>query len=235
MTERFPDRELPVNHTAQRLGPIRLAPGVRPGHAGTYLFCAFLGVSLSTFISVIQPYVLTVNLGLEVARQGQVSGDLVFYGEIVILLASSAIGAASDRFGRRGMFALGAGILAAGYVLYGLVGSVAELTAVRIFLALGIAIINVMLVAVQADYPAEDSRGRLVGWTGFCIGIGAVLIGVVLARLPYWYVGAGFDELAAGQNTMLTMAGIALVLAMAAAAGLKGGRPAGSENRTPLL
>ena len=194
-------------------------------HAGSFLFATFIGVSLTTFISVIQPYVLTVNIGLAVENQGRVSGDLVLYGEIVMLALSAAVGAVSDRFGRRGVFAVGAMILAMGYVLYGYVDSVATLTGARIFMAFGIAIVNVMVQAVQADYPAEISRGKLVGFTGFAIGVGAVLIGVVLSRLPDWYVGAGATELAASRYTMFTMAGVALVLTMVIRLGLKGGRP----------
>jgi len=208
-----------------RFGPIELASGVRPGHAGTYLFVAFLGVSLTTFISVIQPYILTVNIGLAVEKQGQVSGDMVFYGEIVMLALSSAVGAISDRLGRRGIFAVGALILAIGYVLYGYVDSINTLTAARVFLAFGIAIVNVLVQAIQADYPAERSRGKLVGLTGFGIGVGAVLVGLVFARLPYLYAGAGFGELTAGRYTMFTMAGLALVLTFLILLGLKGGRP----------
>jgi MFS family permease len=208
-----------------RLGPILLASGIRPLHVGSYLVATFIGVSLTTFISVIQPYLLTVNIGLAVEKQGQISGDMVLYGEIVMLASSSAVGAVSDRFGRRGVFAVGAMILAIGYVLYGYIDSVATLTAARIFMAFGISMVNVMVQAVQADYPAEVSRGKFVGATGFAIGVGAVLIGVVFSRLPYWYVGAGWSELSASRYTMFTMAGLALLLTFVIRLGLKGGRP----------
>ncbi|MAF83074.1 MAG: MFS transporter [Chromatiales bacterium] len=208
-----------------RLGPIELANGILPLHAGSFLFAAFISISLTTFISVIQPYVLTVQIGLAVDQQGQVSGDMMFYSEVIVLALSAAVGVLSDRLGRRGIFAVGALILGIGYGLYGMVDSVTTLTATRIFLAFGIAIVNVLVQAVQADYPAESSRGKLVGLTGFAIGIGAVLIGVVFSRLPYWYVDAGMSELAAGRNTMFTMAGLALFLAVLVRLGLKGGRP----------
>ncbi len=210
----------------QRFGPIELASGIQASHVATYLVATFLGVSLTTFISVIQPYVLTVNIGVAASEQGRVSGDMVFYGEIVMLALSSVIGAVSDRYGRRGIFAIGGLILAVGYLLYGYVDSVASLTATRIFLAFGIAIVNVMVQAIQADYPAEHSRGKLVGFSGFGIGIGAVLIGVVLSRLPYWYVESGYDQLTASRYTMLTMCLIALFLSVLIRLGLKAGRPA---------
>jgi len=204
-------------------------------HAGSYLFATFIGVSLTTFISVIQPYVLTVNIGLAVEKQGQVSGDMVLYGEIVMLTLSATVGALSDRFGRRGLFAVGALILAIGYVLYGFVDSVATLAGARVFMALGIAIVNVMVQAVQADYPVETSRGKLVGFTGFAIGVGAVLIGVVFSRLPYWYVASGSTELSASRYTMFTMACLALVLTILIRLGLKGGRPPQPARRISIV
>lgn len=215
-----------------RLGPIALAPDISRGNAATFLVGAFITVTLTTFISVIQPYVLTVNIGLPVEQQGQVSGDMVFYGEIVLLTLSAAIGALSDRFGRRGMYVTGALILALGFVLYGYVDSVASLTATRIFLAFGIATVNIMLQGVQADYPDEQSRGKLVGFTGIAIGIGQVLIGVVFLRLPDWYVEAGNSELSASRYTMLTMTGIALLLAGLLQLGLKGGRAASAPKQS---
>ncbi len=219
---------------SRRFGPIELAAGVKPSHVASYLFATFIGISLTTFISVIQPYVLTVNIGIAPGEQGQVSGDMVFYGEIVMLALSSLVGAISDRYGRRGIFAVGAIILAIGYLLYGYVDSVASLTATRVFLALGIAIVNVMVQAIQADYPAEASRGKLVGLSGFGIGIGAVLIGVVFSRLPYWYIESGYDELTASRYTMLTMCALALFLSLLIFLGLKGGRPSRSVRTVPL-
>ena len=209
-----------VEEESKRLGPLKLVPGVSPFNASSYLLIAFAGIMLTTFISVIQPYVLNVNLGLPVEEQGRVSGDMVLYGEIVILLLSAVVGAASDRIGRRGVFAAGFVLLAMGYALYGYVYSVGTLAAVRIFLAVGIAIINVMVAAVQADYPQEESRGKLVGITGFSIGLGAMLIGIGLARMPYWFVGAGYDELQAGRMTMFAVAIVAVLLSFVSWFGL---------------
>ncbi len=217
-----------------RFGPVTLAEGVRPVHAGTYLLAAFMGICLTTFISVITPYVLTVNLGLAAEEQGRVAGNMVFYGELVLLAFSSLVGAQSDRLGRRGMFVIGILIISAGYVLLGFVDSVATLTAVRVFMAFGIVVINVMVSALQMDYPAESSRGKFVGFAGIAIGIGSVLIGVLFARLPDIYAGNGADELTAGRFTMYTMAALAVVLAICLRAGLKGGPPPHADAHEPL-
>ena len=215
-----------MNLTETRLGPIRLAAGVRPLNTGTFLFAAFLSVAMTTFVSAIQPYILTVNIGLAVEEQGRVSGQMVFYGELVLLSLSSLIGVWSDRIGRRPVFIVGMVILAAGYLLYGFVNSVGTLTAVRVFMALGIAAVNVMVSALMVDYPAEASRGKLAGATGAAIGLGAILIGVLFLQLPKLYAAGGADTLWAGRLALFTMAVLCVVLGIALKFGLKAGVPA---------
>ena len=65
-----------VQQVMYRFGPVQLAEGIRPRNAAAFLLAALVGVCLTTFISTIQPYVLTVNIGLPVAEQGRVSGTL---------------------------------------------------------------------------------------------------------------------------------------------------------------
>lgn len=220
-----------MSASSMRLGPVRLEPGVSRVHASFYLYSAFMGVLLTTFISVIQPYVLITNLGLAADSYGTVAANMVFYGEILMLALSSLIGAWSDRFGRRAMFVIAVVILAIGYVFYGYVDSVSTLTAVRVFMSIGIAIINVMIGAIGVDYPDEASRGKLVAMAGIVIGFANILIGVVFLQMPSWFVGAGFDALAAGRGTLFVMAGLAILMAVLISFGLKGGRPEHAEAR----
>ena len=161
------------------MGPVWLAQGIQPRHTIVFLFAALLGICLTTYISTITPYVLAVNLGLPNDQQGKVSGLALFAGECVLLLSSSFIGAYSDRIGRRGVFAGGLVLLASGYVLFAYVDNVTTLVAARVFLSIGIAVVNVMISALMVDYPAEESRGKLVALVGIAIGLGNILIGVV--------------------------------------------------------
>jgi MFS family permease len=209
----------------QRLGPLKLASGIQPRHALFFLCSALLGICLTTYISTIQPYILAVNLALPADQQGQVSGLALFAGECVLLLSSSLIGAFSDRIGRRGVFAGGAFVLALGYVLFGYVDDVTSLVAVRMFMSIGIAVVNVMISTLMADYPAEESRGKLVAAAGIAIGVGNILIGVLFLRLPELFSVGGTDALTAGRFTMFTMAGLCLLLVLVVRFGLKGGRP----------
>jgi len=216
------------------MGPVWLAQGIQPRHTVVFLFAALLGICLTTYISTITPYVLAVNLGLPNDQQGKVSGLALFAGECVLLLSSSFIGAYSDRIGRRGVFAGGLVLLAAGYVLFAFVDSVTTLVAARVFLSIGIAVVNVMISALMVDYPAEESRGKLVALVGIAIGLGNILIGVVLLRLPEFFAGAGISKLMAGRYTMFSMTALALLLALIVRFGIKGGRPEKAAEHEPF-
>jgi MFS family permease len=210
---------------AARLGPIILAPGVSKTNVLTYLYAAFAGVALTSFISIIMPYVLNENIGLPRDEQGRVVGDLIFYGELILLATSGLFGAWSDRFGRRAIFLLGLVLLAIGYVALGLAGTVPELIAVRVFITLGIAAVSVMVSTIQVDYPADESRGKLSAITSMLIGLGAVMVGIVFTRLPVIYADMGYADIEASRMTMFTMTGFCLLSAVILRLGLLGGPP----------
>ncbi|WP_156507539.1 hypothetical protein [Halioglobus sp. HI00S01] len=87
-------------------------------------------------------------------------------------------------------------------------------------MAWGVAAINVMVTTLQADYPQEKSWGKFVGATGFAIGVGALFLVLVLARLPGWY-SSGNHAIAAGQQTLNTVAAIAFASSLLSWFGLK--------------
>lgn len=206
-------------------GPVKLAPGVRAKHAFFFLLAAFLGISLTTFVSAFQPYLLTVNLGLPEDQQGQVSGWALFAGEVVLLLSSSFIGAWSDRLGRQKVFIGGMFVLALGWMILGYVDSVTTLVAARMFMSVGISVVNVMISALMADYPAEESRGKLVAFAGIAIGLGNIMIGLVLMRLPQMFAANGVSELQAGRYTSMSMMALSVLLALLIWIGIKAGPP----------
>ncbi|ARN73202.1 MFS transporter [Oceanicoccus sagamiensis] len=204
------------------LGPIQLMPGVMPRHLLTFFYASFIGITLNTYVNFIQPYVLRVQLGIPDEEQGKFTGDLVFYSEIILLMGCAVAGALADRISRRVVFTLGLLILAFAYSLYGFVDQSVELLLLRLVFALGMAFINVMVSTVQADYPQEASRGKLVGFTGLSIGLGAVFLALVLSQLPSWY-GVNQDDKTAGLYALLTVSAIAFVSALVILTGLWSG------------
>lgn len=216
---------------AARFGPVQLVPGVSRLNVLTYLYSAFAGVALTSFVSIFMPYILNANLGLPAAEQGRVAGDLVFYGELVLLAFSGVLGAWSDQYGRRLVFIGGLLILGLGYIALGYAADVTQLTFARVFATFGIAAISVMVATIQVDYPANESRGKLVGFAGIAIGFGAIMIGVVFARLPYQFVAAGYSELTAGRLTVYVMTAFCVATALIIRFGLVGGQPPHVDGR----
>ncbi|MCS6946026.1 MAG: MFS transporter [Steroidobacteraceae bacterium] len=209
---------------AEKLGPIALAPGVTRRHVLCYLFAALVSIGLFTYLVALTPYVMRVHLSLPEARHGTVAGWLQFWQEIVLLSVIGLWGALSDRIGRRAVYIAGFAICAAAYVLYPLASGTSELLAYRLVFGVGIAAMAAMLATVLADYPAEDSRGKLIGLAFFLNGVGSVAFFVFMTRLPTFYAAHGADDIAAGRYAYFTVAAIAL-LAAVVMLGLKPGRP----------
>jgi MFS family permease len=223
-----------MNESTARLGPIHLAPGVTPRHVLSFLFASFVTIGLFTYLTLLTPYVLNVNLRLAEAQQGQVSGLLQFSQELIILLCIGWWGVLSDRIGRRIVFMAGFAILGLAFALYSFAGSVTELVGYRLVYGIGLAAASTMLATVLADYPAERSRGTLIGISFLLNGLGSVFFFVVLSKLPTLYAEQGASELWSGRLAYLTVAGIAIVSAVVML-GLKPGVPGKASAKPPLL
>jgi len=218
---------------AEKFGPINLAEGVKPRHVAAYLFAAFVSIGLFIYLIAMTPYILRVNVGLDEARFGQVSGDLQFWQELLVIMAIGWWGAMSDRYGRRRIYIIGFLLLTVAYATYAFSTSVPELIATRLVFALGVAATSALLSAVLADYPAEDSRGKLSGMAFFLNGIGSVIFITQMTKLPGLFEAQGATGVAAGQYAFFVVAGVAFVAAIAML-GLKGGKAMKVEDRVPV-
>ena len=214
-----------------RIGPVRLAPSILPQHGWTFLFSAFFSIGLVTFVSIGQAYILNENLKIPVSAQGTISGDLVFWTEIVTILFFVPAGALMDRIGRKQVFAAGFVITGLAYALYPTASSIGELTLFRMIYALGIVAITGALSTILVDYPEERSRGKLIAFTGFLNGLGIVILNQFFGALPHRLTAGGMSGADAGRYTHLGIAGIAILCAIAAIAGLKSGTPVRKEER----
>jgi len=211
--------------TDHRIGPIVLAPGILPRHGWSFLGVGFLSIGLMTFIAVGQTYILNEHLGIPESKQGGISGNLTFLTEVVTLLCFLPAGILIDRLGRRSIYAVGFLLLALTYVLYPLAQSVGDLYYYRVIYGLGVVTVAGALSTVMVDYPAEQSRGKLVALIGVLSGLGIVFTNQGFGSVPEALVGAGFSGDQAGQLTHLMVAGLCVLAAVLVMLGLKPGIP----------
>lgn len=216
---------------AYRIGPIHLAPSVTRLQGWTLLLGAFFSIGLMTFISIGQAYILNEHLGIPTSEQGTISGDLVFWTEIITLTFFIPVGILVDRVGRRSIFALGFLLLAATYVLYPHAAVVGDLYAYRFVYALGVVTIAGGLSTVLVDYPAERSRGKLVAIVGLLSGLGIVFTNQGFGALPHVLTDRGMDGVQAGYYTHYAVAAVAVVVAVLVFLGLQKGIPVRREER----
>ena len=218
-----------------KFGPVRTEPGVERSHMWALVYAAFATMGLVTGIAVLTPYLLTATLGIDEAHQGKALGALTLVNELTLIAVYGPLGALSDRFGRRAIYAAGMLAMAAAYALYPQAETLAELSLYRIVYAAGVGAATGMLATVVADYAVEGDRGKLVALTGILNGLGIVLTAVLLGKLPSILVERGYDPAAAGRLTAYVAAVACLVTVAALALGLKPGAPAAARAAKPRL
>jgi MFS family permease len=222
------------SRTGYRIGPLGFAAGISGRNAWTYLYVSLAIMPIVSFLSFSQPYVLTELIGMPPERHGQVTGYLITMHEIVVLALISFIGGLSDRFGRRPLYAIGTLVAAAGFSLYAMSTVVSDLYIGRFAYAIGLSFVGVMIAVTAADYPAENSRGKIAGVTGVLNGVGIMLATVLFASLPTIFIAQGMSSAEAGRYMLLIMAGFAVLTALIMQFGLKGGTPTGIKAQMTL-
>jgi MFS family permease len=223
------------NQTGNRFAGIDLAANVSGFNMTTFYWACLTGILLSTFVPQLQPYLLTEFLQVPESRQGVVSGDLSFWGEVTIILLVGVWGTLSDRIGRRPVMALGYLIMAGGVFMYPRATSYEGLLLARILFATGVAAYSVMIVTLIADYVTDESRGKATGFLGFFNGVGALITVMVLLRLPAFFQGAGQTPQEAGFSTYQIIAALTLVTAVLMWFGLSKREAKHNEDQPPML
>jgi len=214
----------PPDESGLRLGLFWLTPGISRGNAGILLISSFSVITLVTFNSFVQPYLLLEVLHIPEERQGSLIGTLAFIQELIVIVLASFIGASSDRLGRRVVYVAGVCLFAVGYIIYPLAETEIQLYLFRVIYAIGFAGASVMLHVCLAEYSQETSRGRWLGTVGVINGLGVVLMALVLSRMPQWFVGLGFDSVQAIRISYWLFSGYVLVLAVLLHWGLAPGK-----------
>ena len=216
-----------------KLGPLWFQPGITGWNFTTLCYAGFSTISMISFISFIQPYLLTEILHMPASEQGTFTGFLHSLQEAIVILSTGFIGAWSDRTGRRIIFVVGFIIMAMGYLIMPLATNALQLIVFRCLYAVGTAMVPIMLSASIVDYIQERSRGRWLGISSVFTGLGAVFMATVLAKTPEMYIQAGTDAVNAGRYAYWTGAAMCLLAATVLWFGLSAAKPVMAE-RTPI-
>lgn len=224
-----------TENTGTKVGIWELAPGIARSNFYALLGAAFFSIGLLTLVGNLRPYLFNSMLGIPDDIQGRISGTMDVISEIPALLLSGLVGAASDRLGRRVIYAMGFAILAVGYLLFPLARFDWTLYAMIFITACGASLIAAMLSAVIADYPQETSRGKLVGICFFLNGLGVATLVGLASQLPSFYLAQGLDPIAAGSATYWSVAGLCLIPMVIVLRGLARRSPGQLPEREPLL
>ena len=214
---------------------IDLNEGIRTSHMLAFYLSCYAAIMLATFVPQTQPFLLNEVLKVDPSIQGVVSGNLNFWGEIVIIITVGIWGSLSDTLGRRWVTTLGFILIAGGIMLYGLVRDLNGLLFARVIYSAGIAAVSTMLITLMADYATDSSRGKATGLLGVMNGLGAMTAALFLLRLPAIYQGQGMDAEGAAYATYGTMAIVTAAIGAAMFFGLKKGKGHHHEDAPPLL
>ncbi|NEX13162.1 MAG: MFS transporter [Prosthecochloris sp.] len=220
--------------STRKMGPIELDPSIQPYHALTFFYAAFFSIGMITFLSIGQTYILNIHLNIPVSEQGAISGDLVFWTEVVTLLFFIPAGILMDRIGRKPVFTAGFLLMGLTYALYPFASSVNDLLLFRIIYAFAIVAIAGALSTILVDYPAERSRGKMVALIGLLNGLGIVITNQFFGSLPEILTSRGIGKIEAGFITHLSIAALATITAVVCSIGLKKGTPVKRNERPPL-
>lgn len=204
-----------------RIGPFWFMPGLTRANIVTVNFAAFSTVSTITFISLMQPYVLTEMLHVPIERQGTLTGYLAALQEAVVIAMIGVVGAWSDRVGRRPIFLLGFLLIGVGYFFYPLAESESQLILFRVIFAAGVACASVSMSITLQDSCQEVSRSKWLAFNTMIMTSGIMFMALLLVRTPEWYVNLGVDAVAAGRLAFWTMALICLLVSVVLWVGLR--------------
>jgi len=219
-----------------KIGPYWIRPGLTRGNVAAVLFASLLSISMTVYLSLIQPYVLNEIVRVPEARQGTVTGSLVVMQELLAIAMVGFVGVWADRIGRRVMFAVGFLFMGAGYLLYPFASSEADLYLYRILFAFGLASVPVLLSITVQDTPQEISRGKWIATNNIFQGLGVVLIAtLILGRAPTWFQNAGFDPVMAGRLSLWSAALLCGFAAVVLWLGLPRTQPERQLRERPVL
>ena len=128
-----------MNDNTLKLGPLWFQPGVSGINLATMFLGGFGTIAMVSFMSFMQPYVLTELMQIPEEEQGSLTGNLHAFQEILFIATAGLAGALSDKIGRPVVYGIGFVVVASGYLIYPLADSILQLYLFRLVFAVGAA------------------------------------------------------------------------------------------------
>ncbi|KAF9198868.1 hypothetical protein BGZ49_000193 [Haplosporangium sp. Z 27] len=181
----------------------------------SYLVACFATICLVAYLSIVQPFVLTMILNISIDK-GNITGSLALYDEIIALPATIIWGILSDRIGRRIVYSVGFLCLGAALCLYPYVKNVyPHMLLCRLLFSLGSSACTCMMTGTLGDIAGfQHERGRVSAIVGMFSGFGGLVAGMVLVRLPWQMGNKVKDDIEGIQLALLIIGGCSLALAL---------------------
>ncbi|MDX2221712.1 MAG: MFS transporter [Rhodospirillaceae bacterium] len=197
--------------TGGRIGPIRLAPGIPAGQVFIFLGLSLINICLLNMTALLQPFVLTEQLGVPTGEQGRLSGNLAVIQQAAVLLFIGLFGAMADRFGRRALIAAAMVVMGVACALYPLAATVAWFFVLRFLFGMGSTAYSAGGATLVADFPENASRGKFIALALIVQSLGSSLFLATLgANALSWLTGAGLSTAEAGRVAFWGTAALAI-------------------------
>jgi MFS family permease len=218
----------------KKIGPFTLAEGVTGFNFVTFLWASFIAIGLLTGMSFLQAFILQEHLGIPRSQQGSITGLLGLTSEAVAIPLTAYFGILSDRIGRRPIFIFATTVIGVAYALYPFATSVTQLIIYRMIFAVGAASMGAVLATIGADYPAEHSRAKFIGFSNIMNSLGVTFIASGIAQIPNFLEPRGYTPIQSGRIMFLSCAALCVVTVVWVRYGLQPGTPTRRSQRLPF-
>ncbi|KAH8550515.1 major facilitator superfamily domain-containing protein [Umbelopsis sp. PMI_123] len=162
---------------------IPLAEHTRPLQFFAFIFAVFVAKSVAVFLSGSQAFILTAIL-LERDNNGDITGSLVLYGEIMSMVMVGLWGVVSDRIQKRTVYSISLLLKGLAVILYPQVKNVYPgLLLLRLVFAAGTAGCITMMPAMMTDV-VYGKGGMVSGLIGAFNGLGSIFSSFFLFSIP---------------------------------------------------
>ncbi|KAF9141036.1 hypothetical protein BG015_001419 [Linnemannia schmuckeri] len=178
-----------------------------------YIAACMGSITLVVYLSIVQPFIFKLILRIT-ENQGNLTGELALYDEIIALPATLFWGVLSDRIGRRPVYSIGFLFLGASLMLYPRVENVyPQMLLCRLLFSLGSSAATCMMTGTLGDVAgAIHERARVSAIVGLAAGCGALIAGMVLIHIPYHLQEKFGTELEGIKAAFLIVGGGAIAL-----------------------